>query len=180
MTQLFAYLAIPLCLMLSPSIDGQHAQGDAQDTDTRAIIKASFLYNFGVQCDWPDEAKKGRFEIAVLGNDAVYRALADTYVGKPVGSQVVEVVKYGELSEIEKPNILYVAADSLEELEPACDLLEEKSVMVVCEQPDAMSKGATINFVVDSSKIRYELNTEQAASKGITFGTIILQWAVQK
>lgn len=180
MTQLFAYLALPLCLMMSPTFDGLQNQGGIQDTDTRSIIKANFLFNFGVQCDWPEYAKQGRFEIAVLGNDPVYRALADTYVGKPVGSQVVEVIKYGDLSEIEEPNILYIGSDALEDIEAVCDQLKDKPVMVVCEYPEALSKGVTINFTVDSSKIRYELNIEQAARKGITFGTIILQWAVQK
>lgn len=180
MAQVFAYLALPLFVMMSPSFDRDQNQGGLQDTDTRAIIKANYLFNFGAQCDWPEEAKQGRFEIAVLGNDPVYRSLADTYVGKPIGSQVVEIIKYGLASEIEVPNILYIGEDSLDKLDEICLQLKDKSIMVVCEQPGALNKGATINFTVDASKIRYELNTEQAVEKGITFGTIILQWAVQK
>ncbi|MGC6533262.1 MAG: YfiR family protein [Flavobacteriales bacterium] len=177
MQHLLAYLLLPAALLFS----GFHPEpgNKVDDANTRAIIKASYLYNFGTQCDWPPGSKDKHFQIAILGNDPVYTELATKYVGKPVGGQTLEVVLCGSTEDIDQPHILYVADEALADLADIAALVTDEPVMVVCESPGALRKGAMVNFVVEDAKIKFELNTEQAAAKGITLGSNIVHWAIQ-
>lgn len=180
MRSLWIYLAATALSCASFVLPDSEVDLDkVDDADTRAIVKASYLYNFGVQCDWPAEYKQGRFQIAVLGNDAVYHELASKYVGKPVGGQVLEIIRATEIEDIERPHVVYVSEAYHGDLAELCELTEAKPMLIACEMPGALNQGGTVNFIVKDSKIRYELNAALAAEKGITLGTNIVHWAVQ-
>ena len=176
MHNLIAYLMLPAALLLS----GFNADSNkVDDANTRAIIKTSYLYNFGTQCDWPAGSKDKHFQIAILGNDPIYTELATKYAGKPVGGQSLEVILCNSTGDIDQPHILYVADEALGDLAGIVKLVKDEPVMLVCESPGALAQGATVNFVVENAKIKFELNTEQAAAKGITLGSNIVHWAIQ-
>jgi hypothetical protein len=178
MQRLLALFLIPIALVgTSFKIEGESNKVD--DANTRAIIKASYLYNFSTQCDWPAASKDKHFQIAILGNDPVYAELAAKYVGKPVGGQTLEVVLCGSTEDIDQPHVLYVSEDALPDLKKISARVADEPVMVVCEKKGGLADGATINFVVEDAKIRFELNAEQAAAKGITLGSNIVHWAIQ-
>lgn len=179
MLNYISHILLPVWLLaVSVSSPTKH-EPQLSDTDTRAIVKAAYLYNFGTQCDWPASTKDKHFQIAILGNDPIYAELATKYIGKPVGGQSLEVLLLGSTDEIDQPHILYVSKDAQEDLADIAELVKDQSVMIVTEQSGALDLGALVNFVVVESVIKFELNSQLAGTKGITLGSNIVHWAVQ-
>lgn len=179
MINLLSHILLPLWLLSVNAESPTDPVSALSETDTRAIVKASYLYNFGKQCDWPAATKDQHFQIAILGNDPIYTELATKYMGKPVGGQSVEVVLLGNTDEIDEPHILYISEEATVDLEEICKLIDDQSIMVVTEHPQALTQGAMINFVVVESVIKFELNAQLAETKGITLGSNIVHWAVE-
>ena len=53
-----------------------------QTKDTRAVLKALYIYNFATLTDWPSDYKSGDFVIGVLGESSVFDELQKKYRGK--------------------------------------------------------------------------------------------------
>lgn len=128
-------------------------------TDTNAKIKAVFIYNFTKYIEWPSDHKGGEFTIAILGkNKALYDELNKMSQIKKIANQTFSIVSYNSVSEVNVPHILYIPADSTEELAKAVSRLKGKSTLIVTEKPGLARKGAGINFIVVGSRQKFELN----------------------
>lgn len=151
-----------------------------EDTDTVAIMKASFLFHFSSSNNWPTSAQDGNFVIGVFGSNGIYEELFEKYSNKPIGSQQVEVIKL-TTDKIDKDyHILFVDDTKLSKLKGITKSLKGKSTLIVSDHPEALAHGADFNFVVVDSKIRYEINQGAVEGKDITLGSKILSWAVNK
>ena len=145
------------------------------ETDTRAVMKANFVYHFAAGNDWPEEVKRGNFRVAVVGNEKLYRELVDKYALKPIGAQTLEVVRVepGELSGFY--HIVYAEASDIRRIAAA---IGSKPTLLVTERAGALAEGATINFVVRNNRILYEIDSAAASRRGVLLGSKILSWAV--
>jgi|1048.fasta_scaffold13051_3 hypothetical protein len=163
-------------LAWTAAVRGQGLQeARIDETDTRAVMKANFVYHFAAGNDWPDEVKRGNFRVAVIGNDRLYRELVDKYALKPIGAQSLEVVRVepGELSGFY--HIVYAEASDLRRIASA---IGSKPTLLVTERAGALAEGATINFVVRNNRILYEIDSAAASRRGVLLGSKILSWAV--
>ena len=152
------------------------------EANTIAITKASFLFQFARSNDWPNDKKQGNFRIGIQGNTALYNLLVEKYAGQTIGSQMLEVVEIDN-SELlnEFIHVLYTESDG-EELLQLIKNTAEKPIMVVTsvDADTAMPEGAVVNFVVQTSRIRYELDMENALKRGLIVGNRILSWAITR
>lgn len=145
------------------------------ETDTRAVMKANFLYHFAAGNDWPDDVKRGNFRVAVIGNERMYRELVDKYALKPIGAQPLEVVRVepGALSGFY--HIVYAEGTDVRRL---AGNIGNRPTLLVTERTGALAEGATINFVVRNNRILYEIDPAAASRRGVLLGSKILSWAV--
>jgi hypothetical protein len=152
------------------------------EANTIAITKASFLFQFARSNDWPNDKKQGNFIIGIQGNTALYNLLVEKYAGQSIGSQMLEVIEIDDsvlMSEF--IHVLYTESEG-EELLQLIKYTAEKPIMVVTsvDADTAMPEGAVVNFVVQTSRIRYELDMENALKRGLIVGNRILSWAITR
>lgn len=148
------------------------------EDDTRAMIKANFIYQFASSNEWPADTKSGRFVIGIYGNSSLYEQLASRYGSKPVGNQVLEIVELKEVTPDRFMHLVYVDKSKKNDLAAIVKMMKGKSTLVVTHFEGALLLGSAINFREVNANIRYELNKKAAEEKRINLGTKILQWAV--
>ena len=86
----FSVLAWAMCGLAM----GQVQNSGLDETDTRAVTKANFLYHFAASNEWPESAKEGEFHLSIVGNERLYAELIDKYAMKMIGAQPLRVHGY--------------------------------------------------------------------------------------
>jgi hypothetical protein len=145
------------------------------ETDTRAVMKANFLYHFAAGNDWPEEVKRGNFRVAVIGNERMYRELVDKYALKPIGAQPLEVVRAEPGTLTGFFHIVYAEGADVRKI---AGNIGSRPTLLVTERSGALAEGAAINFVVRNNRILYEIDPGAASRRGVLLGSKILSWAV--
>jgi hypothetical protein len=161
------------------------------EANTIAITKASFLFQFAKSNDWPNDKKQGNFRIGIQGNTALYNFLVEKYSGQTIGSQLLEIVEIFDITSLSEttPNqannkfihVLYIESEG-DMLTQIIEITKDKPIMVVTSVSGetAMPEGAVVNFIVQTSRIRYELDMENALKRGLIVGNRILSWAITR
>jgi hypothetical protein len=147
-----------------------------QKDDTNAKIKAVFLYNFTRYFEWP--GKEGNFVITIVGeNPGLVAELNKMAASKMVGSQKIEIQNHHALKDIGKPNILFITPDKSNLLTDAVSKYKGKGTLIITEKLGLAKVGATINFIVEENKQKFELNKAAAAKAGLKVGSTLEQLA---
>ena len=153
--------------------------GAIPNVDTNAKIKAVFIYNFTKYIEWPSNSTSGEFTIGILGsNEALYSELDKMSKVKKVANQTFSIKKFSSISEVNAPHILYIPADSTEELSKAVSLLKGKSTLIVTEKAGMAQKGAAINFVIVGSRQKFELNKANVEKHNLKVASTLEKLAV--
>jgi hypothetical protein len=142
-----------------------------QKDDTQAKIKAVYIYGFTKYFEWTNN-KEGNFTITVLGeNTNLLNELGNTIKNKSVGAQKIELKNHNTISEIDQTSILYITPDKSHLLTEALSKFKGKSVLIITEKQGLARVGATINFIVDENKQKFELNKLAASKAGLNVGS---------
>jgi hypothetical protein len=149
------------------------------DDNTVAIIRANYLYQFANNSDWPAEHKKGPFVVGVVGNGDVFDIMAAKYASKPIGSQLLSVIKGGEVNTSQHVHVLFVDRSKKTEIARYVKDFKGKNTLIVTNWEGALSQGAHINFLSIDGSIRFEMNKAGMLESAITPGVKIVQWAIQ-
>jgi hypothetical protein len=144
-----------------------------------AMIRANYLYQFANNNNWPNETKKGKFTVGILGNESVYNIMSAKYGAKPIGSQTLDVLSLTDIPKTQFLHVLYIDKSRKTELSKCIKELKDKSTLIVTNWEGALTQGSHINFKNVDGTIRFELNKAAMDEKKITPGIKILQWAVQ-
>ena len=142
-----------------------------QKDDTQAKIKAVYIYGFTKYFEWTNN-KDGNFTITVLGENVnLLNELGNTVRNKSVGSQKIDLKNHQTISEIDQTSILYITPDKSHLLTEALTKFKGKSVLIITEKQGLAKVGATINFIVEENKQKFELNKLAAAKAGLNVGS---------
>lgn len=180
MSQLIGILVLFFALTPMGRAQIEVAKTSLDDTDTRAIMKANFLFHFAASNEWPAEFKEGPFQMAIIGNGALHAELVDKYALKLIGSQPLEILAFEtpqDLNAGDFYHVIYYDKDAAQ-LKALSQFIDEESVMLVSDMQGALANGALINFVAVDNRIRFEIDVDRAAKKGVMIGNRILSWAV--
>ena len=140
------------------------------------------ISQFARSNDWPRDKKQGHFRIGIQGNTALYNLLVDKYAGQSIGSQILEIIEIDDTPQMsEFIHVLYTESKG-DQLMNLINSTAEKPIMVVTsvDTDTVMPEGAVVNFVVQTSRIRYELDMENALKRGLIVGNRILSWAITR
>jgi hypothetical protein len=154
-----------------------HAQDPAYPPEQ---VKAAFLYHFGAYVEWPADARaSGRFTITVLGAESIADELRRIAPGRTVADRPVEIRHIRSLRELREPQILFVGEDASAQLPAVVAALRGRPVLVVSEVPDALKRGASINFTLSDRRVRFEVSLPQAKQAGIELSSRLLSVALR-
>lgn len=139
--------------------------------DTRAKVKASYIYNFTKLFDWPDKMKSGNFIIQVVGSNASLNSeLSKMVSSKQKGNQKLELVISTALEASIKPHIVYLLNESSDLLKEAHSKFKGSGTLIITEKAGLAKQGAAINFVVADSKLAFEYSENNAKKAGLKTG----------
>ena len=164
-------------LLVVASFSWNPEQGIKED-NTIAMIRANYLYQFANNNNWPNETKKGKFVVGVLGDKDVFDIMAEKYGTKPIGSQTLDVINCTEVSASKYMHVVFIDKSKKGELAKCAKELKDKSTLIVTNWEGALAQGSHINFKNIDGTIRFELNKKAMEEKKITPGVKIIQWAL--
>jgi len=167
-------VALPLALLLAvPALLGAQ-------TASEYDVKAAFLYNFTKFVDWPSSAfpDPSNLKICVLGDDPFGRSLlALAGENEEVGGHKLTVISKESLPRPGVCQILFISRSEREHLSQILASVKGSPVLTVGDTKGFADDGVIINFVLEGSKVRFEINTESADRAGIRISSKLLQLA---
>ena len=141
-------------------------------------VKAAFLYNFTKFVDWPPEAfpDPNSLKVCVLGDNPFGGSL-QAIAGEQVGNRKLTVMRTDSLAKPAGCQILFISRSEREKLNHILSAVKGLPVLTVGDTKGYAEDGVIINFVLEGSKVRFEINTESADRAGIRISSKLLQLA---
>lgn len=166
------------CLMILGLLGTLSTAVQAQSNEYQ--VKAAFLYNFAKFVDWPAEAlggSNGTLVIGVIGDDPFGGALDQAINGKTVNGRalVVRRLKWGQ--DLRFCHILFISASERKHLPQIIQSLRGASVLTVGDMGQFNQEGGIINFVLEASKVRFEINSRGADQAQLRISSKLLALA---
>lgn len=136
--------------------------------DANSKIKAVFMYNFTRYFEWPENKKVDNFVIYVVGkNDNLVNELKTLASKKKVGNQEIEVKNSSSFDPAITAHMIYFTPDVMKPVSDAASKNKNKGALVIAELPGACKSGASINFIVVDSKLKFEYSKNTAVKAGL-------------
>jgi len=137
---------------------------EMNEKDTGAIIKASYLYNFGKYVDWPEDKKTGNFIISVMGGDNLYQELVKNYNSKQIGSQQIEIRKLSKTLKISECHIIYIGTEYHDMLPQIAEKFKNTPTLIVSDGEKTIANGSAVAFLWNDNTWMFDINTANAQS----------------
>lgn len=147
----------------------------AQELDKRNeyTLKAAFLIRFVDYVYWKDYSKNQTFKIAILEESPIVAPLNDMTKNKKMDIKV-----YDNLSQLGFCHILFIPYNSTIPIETILSKFSGKPVLIVTERNGYGKKGAHMNFIIVSNKLKFEVNLKAINKSGIGVSSFLLQHAI--
>lgn len=170
------------CLALGlPQATQVQAQSGEAVINREYPLKALFLYNFGGYVEWPAEVFQSAdqpFVIGILGTAPLEENLADISATKKINGRKIVIRHFASLDAIKPCQILFIARDiSPQNQRLAVEKLRNQPVLVVGETKGFAGQGGSVNFFIESNKVRFEINPESAKQRQLKISSKLLSLA---
>jgi hypothetical protein len=156
-------------------------------------LKAAMLYNFDMYVTWPAAAwanANSPYTNCVLGDDSFAQTLTDVVVSPKKVGDVVTSRKIGtrklavrklkwsrDAKDYKECTLLYIASSEAAHGDEVIQMLRGMPTLTVADFPEFTKHGGMINFFLEDSKLRFEVNVESARQSDLTIGSQILSRA---
>jgi hypothetical protein len=150
----------------------------AAQTAAEYDIKAAFLYNFTKFVDWPASAfpDAGTLKVCVLGDDPFGHSLQSVN-GEAVGNRKLKVVRTDSPAKPSDCQVLFISRSERARVPQVLAAVKDSPVLTVGDTPGLVDQGVSINFTLEGSKVRFEINTDAADKAGLKISSKLLQLA---
>ena len=143
-------------------------------------IKAAFLFNFAKFVEWPPATaapESGPICMCILGRDPFGPALEEVIQGKTVNSRRLQVRRTTRVEQVRSCHVLFISDSERGRLSEALALLRDTSILTVGEMERFVQHGGMIHFLMESNKVRFEINRDAAERAGLKISSKLLQLA---
>lgn len=153
-------------------------RGAAAQTPSEYKVKAAFLYNFAKFVEWPPQVGD-EMRLCVLGEDPFGEDLDALAQGKTVQSKWLRVARLPTLDGLEQCHVVFIDAADLDDLSQVLRRAHEAHVLTVGNTHEFADRGGIISFVMESNKVRFEINTASAEQAGLRISSQLLKLAAK-
>jgi uncharacterized protein DUF4154 len=170
-----AFIVLTWAVIGSPGMQGQNAKPTEYD------VKATYLYNFTRFVEWPVQGLQGgsdSFAICVLGDNPFGPALQTTVAQETIAGKSVVAKQVPTPQDAANCRVLFISSSENKRLKQILTSLGTASVLTVSDLPKFTERGGMVQFVVDGSRIRFEVNSATAERAGLTLSSELLKVAV--
>jgi len=162
-------------LMVASAVQAQRSK------PTEYQVKAVYLYNFGKFVSWPEKSKisdtSDGFNLCVLGTDPFGPALEATVSDETVDGRKVVLKRISNAQEAASCRIVFVSASETDHMKATLEALNSGVALTVSDVPGFANQGGMIEFVIEDSRVRFEVNLTAAQHAGLTLSSELLKVA---
>jgi hypothetical protein len=149
------------------------AQVDGDNTALERRVKAAFIYKFAGYVEWPSGTfpnPDSPIVIAVAGDEQLANELSRLTAGHTVDGRTLEIRRQVDSELAGGVNILFVASGEMARLRNKAT----RPVLIITESEGALSQGSTINFYMESGKVRFELSNASAEQRHLKLSSRLI------
>jgi hypothetical protein len=153
------------------------AQGNAS---SEYQVKAAFLFHFSQFVEWPEGAFKDANSPLVyctVGEDPFHGALDASIGGKAIGARQLQVTHFQQLQDFRGCQIVFIGAGEKRFVATVLTSLKGSPVLTVGESEHFVQEGGMIGFLLEESKIRFEINLDAAEHAKLKLSSRLLALA---
>ncbi len=169
-----------VCLLVCLTADSSRAQPGSV-INRENTLKALFLYNFGSYVEWPAgvfASENEPFEIGVFGQTPVEPVLREIAANKKINGRRIVIRRFASIEALRPCPIVFISDDvDSTTQEIALQSLAGDHVLVVGESAGFAQRGGVVNFVVESNKLRFQINVGAARRRGLKISAKLLSLA---
>lgn len=169
-----SFLGLCWLAFASPAVRAQ------ENAPTEYQIKAAFLFNFAKFVQWPSQVFADRgspLVIGVLGEDPFHGDLAGMIRNKSIDQHPLILKEIRSLVEITNCQILFICTSEKRRLPEILQGLQGASVLTVGEMERFTESGGMINFVLEGTKVHFQINQEAATRAGLKISSKLMSLA---
>ncbi|HZP24777.1 MAG TPA: YfiR family protein [Terriglobales bacterium] len=167
---LFFVLSLLVC---AASVSAQ------QPKASEAEVEAVYIFKFSQFITWPGNARSApTFDICILGDDPLGPFLDRTVRGERVNGKAVVDRHLARPQDAQGCSILYISRSENYRLRQVLATVRELPLLTVSDIPEFSSKGGMIEFVLQSGRVRFQVNLTPAEQAGLSMSSELLKVAV--
>jgi hypothetical protein len=140
-------------------------------------VKAAFLYKFASFVEWPAQSASGPVCIGVMGQDPFGEALDEVVKGKTIGGRAFTIRRFTAGQDVQGCQIVFVSASESKKLRAVLDRLQNQAILTVGDMPGFCESGGMINFELEDSYVRLEINLKSAEKARLQVSSKLLRLA---
>jgi hypothetical protein len=166
-TALGIVTAMVNCLAASPPVDEYQ-------------VKAAFIYNFAKFVQWPPEAFQGRSDpitICLMGQDPFGRLLEDTVANRVIEDRPLIVRHLANITQVAGCQILFISSGDDKRPLVSLAAIKTPGVLTIGDSGVSGAEGAIINFRLEGSKVRFDINMDAADREKLRISSRLLSVA---
>jgi hypothetical protein len=150
----------------------------AQDV-TEPSLKAAFVYNFAKFTEWPSDALPvtASFSACVLGDGPVTEALERTVKGRLLSGRSVTVSRGTLEGPLRTCHLLYVSGVTAAQASAIVTVVKGAPVLTISDIDDFAPLGGIAHVVVESGKMRFDINLDRAKLSRLQLSSKLLTLA---
>jgi hypothetical protein len=148
---------------------------------TEYQVKAAYLANFGRFVEWPTSAavaKSESFNICVLGQDPFGADLDTAVAGETIGGARLLARRISRPQDAVDCRILFISSSEVSQWKEILAALRTLSVLTVSDMPQFARRGGIIQFLLDGSRVRFDINLAATERVGLNLSSELLKLAV--
>ncbi|MBI5816669.1 MAG: YfiR family protein [Nitrospinae bacterium] len=146
-------------------------------------IKAAFIYRFTFYVTWPEKSfanQSSPFVIWAPEKNEIYTHLLETVAGKTAQGRHIEVKRYIWPQDLKgAAHIIYVGKTQVKDMDKLVHAAEAftPGVFIVSESSGAEWSGASLNFITEKDRVRFQINMDPAKKSGLSISSKLLRLA---
>ena len=149
----------------------------AQTSASEAEVKAAYLHKFAGFVEWPADtfrSPSAPYVVAVAGDERVLDELRRIAHGRLVQGRPVSVVPAAAGDVPRDANVLFIGRDVMRDAAALLADVRSDHVLVVTEAPSGLAAGATLNFVEQDGRVRFEASLASARAADLHLSSRLL------
>jgi hypothetical protein len=143
-------------------------------------VKGAFLFNFTKFVEWPMAAfadEHSPLKLCVLGENPFGKALLKGLTESEVGGRKLIFTHLESANNLEACHVLFVSRSERDRLPQILAGLHNAPVLTVGDMPAFLEQGGMVNFILEGSKVRFDVNLEAAEPAGLKISSRLLALA---
>jgi hypothetical protein len=161
--------------MVRPAV----AQTPAPSPTLEDDIKAAYLYNFTKFVEWPPLAFQRTTDpliICLAADPAFARAVDRIIAGEAIAGRPLRVV-LADTDNLPRCQVLFVGRSMQERVPRLLAAAEKAPILTVSDSPRFLQDGGMIVFVIEGTRVRFDINLRLAEAAGLRVSSKLLRVA---